>query len=95
MRRGAEQEGEIIDIRNVGADDDEDEEDDPEGPQAHQKRFYKGNQKLLIESAITKFRIYLLNVNAFPNNHQLSEWTEKCFVEAGMDLFGAQYHGEW
>lgn len=93
--RRVDDEGEVFNIDDVGPDDEDEEDHGVDGPQAHQKRFYKGNQKLLIEASTTKFRIYLLNVNAFPNNEDLMEWTEKCFVDAGMDLFGARYHGEY
>lgn len=70
------------------------EEGDGDGPQAHQKGFYTGNKKKLVELAVSKFKIYLLNVNAFPSNEELREWTKKLYVSAGRDLFGEGYQGE-
>lgn len=96
LRDASQTEGEVFDIQNIEADEDEDEDEDEgdgDGPQAHQKRFYKGDHKLLVEAATTKFRIYLLVINAFPDGENLRKWTEKCFVAAGMDLFGARYKG--
>lgn len=95
-RGGAPTEGEMINICDVGGDEDEDEaENDVDGRQPHQKGFYKGNNKILIESSTIKFRIYLLNVNAFPSALESQEWSEKCFIAAGKDLYGSQHEGEF
>lgn len=94
QKPGAQVDGEVFDI-NIDEDNEDNEENEVGGRRSHQKGFYKGNSKLLIEHSTIKFRIYLLNVNAFPDAENLQEWTEKCFIEAGKDLYGARHEGEF
>ena len=92
-RAATQQGGELINIDDVEGDEDEEDESD-DGPRSHQKGFYKGDKKVLIEEAQTKFRLYLFNMNAFPNAEEMVDWSKKCFTNAGMDLYGARFHGK-
>ncbi len=87
--------GELIDIGGVSAGGDDDDEDgvDDSGPKAHQKRYYKGEKKTLMEAAVVKLRLYLLNMNAFPSADELREWSNRCYVDAGIDIYWARYQG--
>ncbi len=87
--------GELIDIElgSAGGGGDDDEGEGESGPKEHQKRYYKGVKKTLMEAAVVKLRLYLLNMNAFPSADELLEWSNRCYVGAGIDVYGARYQG--
>ncbi len=86
--------GEFINIGDVSGGGDDDEGDvDESGPKEHQKRYYKGEKKTLMEAAVVKLRLYLLNMNAFPSADELLDWSNRCYVDAGIDIYGGRYQG--
>lgn len=78
---------EMIDI----GDDDEDESAPRDGPQAHQLKFYKGQKKNVIDLALFFIRMFLLNVNAFPDADELIIWSRNAFIAACKSFYGANY----
>ncbi len=41
-----------------------------------------------MEAAVVKLRLYLLNMNAFPSADELLDWSNRCYVDAGIDIYG-------
>lgn len=91
---------EMIDIGDDGDDNDNDEGGggnmpkgprSRDGPQSHQLRFYKGEKKNLIDIALFFIRLYLLNVNAFPDVDDLLLWSRNAFTAACKAMYGAKY----
>lgn len=60
-------------------------------PQAHQLKFYKGEQKQLIDLALFFFRLYLFNVNAYPDAEELITWARNAYVAGCKSYYGSKY----
>lgn len=80
---------EMIDI-------DGDEEQAPrDGPQSHQLKYYKGPQKKVIDLGLFFFRLFMLNVNAFPDADELVTWSHNAFIAACKSFYGANFECEY
>lgn len=83
--KAEQQDTEIIDIG------DGEEPLPTEGPQPHQLKFYKGEVKEVVDLAIFFFRLYLLNVNAYPDAEDLITWARNAYVAACKSYYGSKY----
>ena len=87
--------GEFFDL-DAGLDDaceEEDEEDEEPEVNDHQLGFYKGEIKKLVSRAIVFMRMFLLNMDAYPEKEELIKWAEKAFNAACQMAYGVNYKG--
>lgn len=61
------------------------------GPQSHQLKFYKGEERDLLDVALFYMRLYLLNANGFPDAQELVTWSYNSFMVACK----AKFRGNW
>lgn len=82
---------------NEGEDDDCSEDDDlgPAPQMPHQLKYYKGNERALLDRSRLNFHIYLLKVNGFPNAEDITTWAQLAYKHAGMFLYRDKYEGEY
>lgn len=71
--------------------DDEEVSTSRDGPQSHQLKFYKGIQKQVVDLSLFFYRVYLLNVNAFPDADELETWSRNAYIAACKSIYGAAY----
>ncbi len=72
-------------------DNDEDQKDD--GAMDHQLNYYKGDMKKLVLIAVFLMRMFLLNMNAYPEKAELINWGRKVFNAACQMTLGINYKG--
>ncbi len=80
-----QQDTELIDI------DGEERSASLKGPQPHQLKYYKGELRTVIDIAIFFLRLYLLNVNAYPDAEELITWTSNAFTAACKSYYGSRF----
>ncbi len=83
--------GEVFDL-DAGVVDGDDEDDNDElgvnGPLEHQLGYYKGELRVTVVCAIFLIRIFLLNMNAYPDKLELLEWAARAFASACQLQYG-------
>ncbi len=89
-KKKCDEEGELFDLDGDG---DQTNDSDHDGAMPHQLRYYKGEVKQLLIKAIFLMRIFLLNMNAYPDKDQLIKWASKAFLAACQMMYGVGYEG--
>ncbi len=83
--RTQQQDTELIDIEG------EEQSTSRDGPQPHQLKYYKGELRAVIDIAIFFLRLYLLNVNAYPDAEEIITWSSNAFTAACKSYYSSTY----
>lgn len=63
------------------------------GVPEHQLGFYQGENKKLVIRGIFMMRMFLLNMNGYPEKDELADWAEKAYDAACQLAYGINYKG--
>ncbi len=92
-RNAGNEDGEYFNLDGEPDNDDNDEGQMDNNVMDHQLNFYKGDMKKLVLIAVFLMRMFLLNMNAYPEKAELMNWGKKAFEAACQMTIGINYKG--
>ncbi len=66
-----------------------------DGPRPDQIKFYEGEDADILDVTLFYFRLYLLNVNGFPDAKEQAKWSYNALEAACKNTYGKHYEGSF